>query len=272
LKRGVTLLEVLLAVVLFGVFMTTVAFIFARSNNLFKTGQEGAFETREEGLALAMMTADLRNYAQIHSPNVPTFPNGSFTLAYGQPAFIFTTQNNQTLCYFVDQKQELVRGIILNYNPNQPITGVIGEIFPQNANSIQFSSVPAGPGLWLVNITIQANTMLNSQNNPLMASLLLPGIAPVSSSPFSPAIASSSQTTAKTLTNNVPSSPLNNSFSSLPTPATPSSQPSAKPQVKYQYVPTSPPNNTSPSTMPPPTNMNCGCSSCSVGGKLNCGG
>jgi prepilin-type N-terminal cleavage/methylation domain-containing protein len=185
-KKGMTLLELLIAVGLFAIFMTAAAFFFTRSNQLFSEGQKSSFNFRMESLGLTMLTSDLRGYTKtFSSPNslqLTSQTSQNFSLVPNGAAFLFYTQNNPNtlIVYFINGQDDLVRGTVnLGSSSSNPplisqLTGKITDIFAYSVSSLNFSSVGAGSGFSLVTISMDSNSSLSSQNTPITTSLLLP--------------------------------------------------------------------------------------------------
>lgn len=204
--QGMTLLEILIAAGLFAAFMTAVAFFFARSSQLFSTGEKSTFNVRMENLALNMLTSDLRGYVStVSSPNNQSLiSSSSITLIPQGPAILFSTQNNPSaaIIYFINGQDHLVRGTV-NIGASQSfalsqLSGKVTNIFAYAVNGLEFNAKPVHSGAFsLVTIVINSNSSLGSQNNPLETSLLLPtgvmniGITPVPPPPLVPALSSS---------------------------------------------------------------------------------
>jgi type II secretory pathway pseudopilin PulG len=204
--QGMTLLEILIAAGLFAAFMTAVAFFFARSSQLFSTGEKSTFNVRMENLALNMLTSDLRGYeSTVSSPNNQSLiSSSSITLIPQGPAILFSTQNNPSaaIIYFINGQDHLVRGTV-NIGPSQSfalsqLSGKVTNIFAYAVNGLEFNTKPVHSGAFsLVTIVINSNSSLGSQNNPLETSLLLPtgvmniGTTPIPPPPLVPALSNS---------------------------------------------------------------------------------
>ena len=204
--QGMTLLEILIAAGLFAAFMTAVAFFFARSSQLFSTGEKSTFNVRMENLALNMLTSDLRGYeSTVSSPNNQSLiSSSSVTLIPQGPAILFSTQNNPSaaIIYFINGQDHLVRGTV-NIGASQSfalsqLSGKVTNIFAYAVNGLEFNTKPVHSGAFsLVTIVINSNSSLGSQNNPLETSLLLPtgvmniGTTPIPPPPLVPALSNS---------------------------------------------------------------------------------
>lgn len=124
-KKGVTIVELLVAVTLFGLFLTVITALFIRGYDSYSKGTNKAFFFRQAAKSMDVITSELRQAQRIYKPDEASLPGGYLPVKDSNSPLIFVKRNpqtgeNNTIAYTMDNSAHTIERFIYgpSFNPD----------------------------------------------------------------------------------------------------------------------------------------------------------
>lgn len=189
--RGTTLLEVMVAMGIFGLLLTLVTSLYVTGFRTYKKGSGYASLVRTTATAFDRMSRELRQCHKIYSPSQGNLTplalaSGYIPFAGQNTPFIFVRYNaavgaNQVLAYTVDKRQSALLRLVYDpaFDPNTPSTQTVLEeksVLPSVSNfSLKLSNVVSASSLNAQFLQIDLTSVADKGNLELESRVKIQG-------------------------------------------------------------------------------------------------